>query len=332
MACKITKIEYYLPSMILDNTQLEKEFSEWNAAKIEEKIGIRNRHLAAECETALDMAFTAGEKLLQGMDKQSIGFLILCTQSPDYFLPTTACILQDKLGLSRTCGAFDFNLGCSGFVYGLAVAKGLIYANITDKVLLITSETYSKFIHSLDKSNRSIFGDGAAAILIEKSEMDGIKEFTLGTDGSGYDKLIVKTGGMRFPNKENLTELFDDEGYFHSPDHLFMDGSEIFNFTIDVVPELVENTLNQNRMTKDEVDYFIFHQANKFILEHLRDYLSIPIEKFYLNLLETGNTVSATIPIALAECLQNCTLKKGDKVMLVGFGVGLSWGGCIIEI
>jgi 3-oxoacyl-[acyl-carrier-protein] synthase-3 len=316
----------------LDNSALEKEFSEWNADKIEAKIGIRERHISAVGETSLDLAYQAGMLLLKDIDKSKIDFLILCTQSPDYFLPTSACVLQAKLGLNTACGAFDINLGCSGFIYGLAVAKGLISVGIANNVLLITAETYSKFIHPLDKGNRSIFGDGAAATLIESSTESGLGNFSLGTDGTGFDKLIVKTGGMRYPDKVNPVSLTDDDGNFMSADNLFMNGSDIFNFTIDVVPDLVQEVLKANNLQMEDVNYFIFHQANKFILDYLRDYIEIPQEKFYLNLTNTGNTVSATIPIALADCIQNKIVKPGDKVMLIGFGVGLSWGGCLINI
>ncbi len=332
MHSRIAKIDYYLPKRILDNKDLEKELGAWSAEKIEEKVGIRQRHITTQDETALDMAYEAASKVLEGYNKDDIGFLLLCTQSPDFFLPTSACILQDKLGLKTSCGAIDFNLGCSGFVYGLTLAKGLIATGVANKVLLITSETYSKYIHPMDKGNRSIFGDGAAATIIEKSDIDGIKGFILGTDGSGYANLIVRNGALRHPEKDNPESVIDDDGTFNSPDHLYMDGSEIFNFTIDIIPDLVQDILKANNLLMEDVDYFIFHQANKFILDYLRDYLDIPVDKFYLNMLFTGNTVSATIPIALVDCLSNKIVKPGDKIMLVGFGVGLSWGGCIIEI
>lgn len=332
MFSRIRDCDYYLPEIVVDNLQLEKEFSEWTADKIEDKLGIKERHIVKADQTSLDLAIEVGNNILSRNDKNKIDFLLLCTQSPDYFLPTSACILQDKLGLNNSCGALDINLGCSGFVYGLAIAKGLIFAGVAKQVLLITSETYSKFIHQKDKGNRSIFGDGASATIIEASESDGIGHFVLGTDGSGYDKLIVKMGGMRHPSPTIPVSHIDETGGFSSPDFLYMDGSEIFNFTIDVVPELVNQVLEINKLKMVDVDYFMFHQANKFILKYLQDYLEIPDDKFYLNMKYTGNTVSSTIPIALTECLTNNTIKPGDKVMLIGFGVGLSWGGCIVTI
>lgn len=328
MESKIDKIDYYLPAEILQNTVLEALFPEWSSEKIAAKIGVQERHIAGVNETALDMAERAANLALEQFDRSKIDFLLLCTQSPDYFLPSSACILQDRLGLNKSCGALDFNLGCSGFVYGLAVAKGLISSAVAKQVLLVTSETYTKYIHPNDKGNRSIFGDGAAATLISASGEEGIGQFSLGTDGSGFEHLIVARGAARSPL------IFDPANppAEISGNYLFMDGSEIFNFTIDVIPELVLDTLRKNHLAADEVDYYIFHQANKFILNYLRDELEIPVERFYIDLEHTGNTVSSTIPIALADCLRQGRIKQGDMVMLVGFGVGLSWGACIITI
>jgi len=323
MGSYIHSIEYYLPEITVDNAKLSLEFPEWEAEKIEEKVGIRSRHIASKNETALDLAFNASEKLLKSFDKELVDFVILCTQSPDYFLPSGACILQDKLKLRKDIGAFDFNLGCSGYIYGLAFAKSLINSKIASNVLLIMAETYSKHIHPLDKSNRSIFGDGAAATLVLYSPEDRIHEFVLGTDGSGKGNLIVKNGGMRFIDSQNEDSV---ENY------LYMNGPEIFNFTLDVVPDLVKNVLFKHNMSLDQIDFCIFHQANKFMLEYLRKKLKIDPAKFYINMLETGNTVSATIPIALKDCLDAGLVKSGDKVLLVGFGVGYSWGATIVTI
>jgi 3-oxoacyl-[acyl-carrier-protein] synthase-3 len=323
MGSYIHSIEYYLPESTVDNIKLSIEFPEWEADKIEEKVGIRNRHIVSKNETALDLAFNAAEKLLKTFDKKLVDFLILCTQSPDYYLPTGACILQDQLKLRKDIGAFDFNLGCSGYIYGLALAKSLITSNIASNVLLITAETYSKHIHLSDKSNRSIFGDGAAATLVLSSSKDRIHEFVLGTDGSGKENLIVKKGGMRQLGSEN-NDLIED--------FLYMNGPEIFNFTLDIVPELVKNVLLKHNLSLDQIDFCVFHQANKFILEYLRKKLKIDPVKFYINMIETGNTVSATIPIALKDCIENKVVKAGDKILLVGFGVGYSWGATIITL
>ncbi len=323
MGARLTHIEYFLPEQILKNEDLSIEFPEWEADKIEEKVGIRERHVASDSETAVDLAYEAAEKLLSQIDRKEIDFLIFCTQSPDYFLPTSACILQDRLKLRKNIGAFDFNLGCSGYIYGLGLAKSLINGKLARKVLLVTSETYSKHMHKSDKVSRSIFGDGATASLIEYSESEGIHEFVFGTDGSGMNNLIVKKGGMRY----------NQPGNFTGPEYcLYMNGPEIFNFTLDVIPELVNNTIALNQIKIEEIDYFVFHQANKFMLDYLRKKLKINPDIFYNNILKIGNTVSSTIPIALKDCLQNNIIVKGDKIFLAGFGVGYSWGATIITI
>lgn len=332
MGTIIRKIESCFPENILSNIELEKEFPEWNAEKIEKKTGIRERHIVKESETALDLGFKAAEKVLMDYNKEKIDFLLFCTQSPDYYLPTGACILQDKLGLRNDIGAFDFNLGCSGFIYGLLIAKSFIQSGIANNVLLITSETYTKHIHPKDKSNRTIFGDGAAATIIEKSEKEGILEFALGTDGSGFKNLIVPNGGLRSRYDINAKEIDDGSGSIRTDNNLYMNGPEIFNFTIEAVPVVVNQCLEKNQTNLEEIDYVIFHQANKYMIEYLRKKIKIPEEKFYINILHTGNTVSATIPIALKDCLDNKIVEEDDKVLIVGFGVGYSWGATIIEI
>jgi len=332
MGVKISNIEYCLPEKVVTNNQLAKQFPDWSSEKNEKKVGIRERHIVKENETALDLASIAGKNILENYDKDKIDFLLFCTQSPEYYLPSGACILQDRLGLKTDIGAFDYNLGCSGFVYGLAMVKSLINSNIATNILLIVSETYTKHIHPKDKSNRTIFGDAAAAIIIEKSETEHIGNFVLGTDGSGYKNLIVPNGGLRNKYDPYTKEIDDGSGSIRTNNNLYMNGPEIFNFTIKAVPKVVSETLEKNNTTLEDLDYVTFHQANKYMNEYLRKKINIPKDKFYLNLLHTGNTVSATIPIVIKDCLDNSIIKKDDKVLLVGFGVGYSWGGTIIKV
>lgn len=329
---EIKAIEYYLPKNILSNELLAKEFPEWDAEKITDKIGIKQRHVVAKNETALDLAFHASEKALKKFDKNLIDFILLCTQSPDYYLPTSACILQNRLGLKTSIGALDFNLGCSGFVYGLALAKSLIQSKIATNVLLVTAETYSKHIHPKDKANRSIFGDGAAATIISESAVNKIFEFELGTDGSGMSNLIVQNGAFRNKFDPSEKDTIDESGNLSNNNYLYMNGPEIFNFTIANIPTLVNRVLTKNALSLENIDYVIFHQANKYMLDYLRKKIKIAPEKFYQNMENTGNTVSATIPIALKDCLDNKIIKPGNKVLLCGFGVGYSWGATIISI
>jgi len=329
MKAYIKAISYCLPSKVITNEDLEKEFPDWSSEKIGKKIGILERHIAAENELSSDLGIAAAEKLFDeyGINPKEIDFLLFCTQSPDYFLPTTSCLMQTKLGLSTSCGALDYNLGCSGFIYGLALAKSLVISGIANNVLLITAETYSKFIHKNDKGNKAIFGDAAAATVISSSGKAEIGNFSLGTDGRGANNLIVRNGGMRFPSRDGIVETSED-GQIRSNDHLFMDGPEIFNFTIEAVPPLVQATLDKNTLQKEDIDFFVFHQANKYILDYLRKKIVIPEDKFVYCLEQFGNTVSSTIPIALYETEKNNP--SMGKVLLVGFGVGYSWGGTIL--
>lgn len=330
MRAYIKAIAYYLPEKVVTNEQLVEEFPEWSVEKIAKKVGINERHIAAEDETAGDMAFKAAEKLIaeNNVDKGTIDFILLCTQSPDYFLPSTSCVIQSRLGLPTKCGAFDFNLGCSGYEYGLAVAKGLIMSGVAKKVLLLTAETYNKHIHPKDKGNRTIFGDGASASLISTDGFAKIGEFVLGSDGSGYDRLIHRTGAMR--HYQPLNDFHEDEnGTPISSDHLFMDGKAIFDFTSDTVPPMIDETLKKNNLNSDDVALYVFHQANKYMINYLRKLMEIDKDKFYVFMETVGNTVSSTIPIALCEAKKEGRLH--GNVILAGFGVGLSYGATVIN-
>ena len=327
----IKDISYYLPDRIVTNEDLVKDFPEWSVEKIAEKVGVIERHVAKSNETATDIAILAAERLFERgrVKRLDIDFILFCTQSSDYKLPSSACVIQERLGLSTKCGAFDFNLGCSGYEYGLAVAKGLITAGISKNVLLLTGETYNKYIHTKDKGNRTIFGDGATASVVSTEGFAEIGEFCLGTDGSGAKNLIVRTQGARNPEKLNDLD-FDENGNPISSDCLFMDGQEIFMFTLTKVPKMVKEVLNKNNLQKEDVDLYVFHQANKYMLDHLRKKLRIDSDRFFVNLAKVGNTVSSTIPIALCDA-RNQGILKGN-VLLAGFGVGLSWGGTVLKV
>ena len=329
----IKAISYYLPERILTNEELANDFPEWNVEKISKKIGVECRHISAVDETAGDMAEKAALMLFQewAIKPDDIDFILLCTQSPDYFLPTTACVLQDRLRIPSNAGALDFNLGCSGYVYGLALAKGLIASGTAKNIMLITSETYSKHIHPRDKGNKTIFGDAAAATLISDSGFAGIGEFELGTDGNGSRNLIVKNGGMRHKQPSNEVSA-DENGSINTSDYLYMNGPEIFSFTLETVPDNVSKTLKRNNLAMDDIGLFIFHQANKYMLEFLRKKIKIPEEKFYFKMNDVGNTVSSTIPIALKEAISEKRISKGDLIFITGFGVGYSWGGCVLSL
>ena len=327
----IKYVAYCLPEKVVTNEAIVNDFPEWSVEKITEKVGVNQRHVAAEDETATDLAEKAAIKLIEenSIDKDIIDFVILCTQSPDYFLPTSACLLQTRLGLRQDIGAFDFNLGCSGYVYGLSIAKGLIAGGIAENVLLLTAETYNKYLHPKDKGNRTIFGDAASATLMSVDGEAEVLDFALGTNGKGANNLIVKSGASRMPENQNdLT--FDKNGNPVSSDYLFMNGAQIFAFTQRNVPKVINEVLEKNNLAKEDIDMFVLHQANRYMLDFLRNKMDIPEDKFYIFMENVGNTVSNSIPLCLVEARKENRLK--GNVLLCGFGVGYSWGAVILKM
>ncbi len=339
MFAAVRAIEYHLPEGVVTNDEMASAFSGWTPRKFADKTGIVQRHIAGPGECASDLAVEAARKLFAGgaACPAEIDFLLLCTQSPDYFLPTTACILQDRLGLPTSAGALDVNLGCSGFVYGLSLAKGLVETGQAGNVLLLTADTYSKFLHPADRSVRPLFGDAATATLVQRcperpsSGLPWIGPFVFGTDGKGMENLIVRAGGMRQPTQGRGANGHASPATTRSPDHLYMNGPEIFTFALECVPQAVNELLTRARKTIDDVDLFVFHQANRYILESLRDKMNIPAAKFVIAMSHVGNTVSSTIPIALKQAHRDQLLPPGKLVLLVGFGVGYSWAATLIH-
>jgi 3-oxoacyl-[acyl-carrier-protein] synthase III len=336
MKATVAAIEYHFPEHCLTNEQLAREFPEWSVEKIEEKTGIAERRIAAAGECSSDLGASAAQNLFETgvCEPTEIDYLLFCTQSPDHFLPTSACVMQQRLGIPTSAGALDFNLGCSGFVYGLGLAKALIETDQARNVLLVTGETYSKFIHPKDKSVRTLFGDAGAATLVRgvPGTDECIGPFVYGTDGSGGKNLIVPTGGMRqrvAPAGEEAT--LDLDGNLRSETNLYMNGPEIFAFTLRAVPKVVQELLARTGKDLGDIDLYVFHQANQYMLEHLRKKLKIPAERFFVGMRHCGNTVSCTIPIALKQAAAEGRIQPGNLVMLVGFGVGYSWGATLIR-
>lgn len=324
----IGPIAIHLPDRIETNDELKTLFPTWNMDEILEKTGIWSRHIAAPNETAADLGVAACRKLFEqaSIDPASIDFLLFCTQTPDYLLPTTACLMQDRLGLRRNVGALDFNLGCSGFVYGLSLADGLIRTGAVRRVLLVTAETYSKHIHPTDRSLRTIFGDGAAATLIDAADRQTLSAFQFGTDGSGADTLLCVRGGAR-PAEDAIKPRHRHRW----PSDLYMDGPSLINFTVGAVPQLVEDILQAANATRDTINLYLMHQATLKMLEQLRERLALTESQMPVVLREMGNTVSSTLPILIDRLRRERKLTPGMRSMLVGFGVGWSWSGCIWE-
>jgi 3-oxoacyl-[acyl-carrier-protein] synthase-3 len=332
MAAAILGISYYLPPAVRTNDDLGRENPDWRMDDLGAKTGIVSRHVAGEGQTASDMACAAAAALLaRGLaDIRQIDYVLFCTQSPDHFLPSAACVLQDRLGLGRHAGALDFNLGCSGFVYGLQLAKSLVGGGEARHVLLLAADTYSRYIHPRDRSARPLFGDAAAAVLVGPARRRGsIGSFVVGTDGSGAGNLCVPSGAWRMPRSaETARETTDATGCTRSADNLFMDGPAVFSFAITVVPPLVQDLLRKSGLAPGDVDWFVYHQANKYMLDQLALRSGIPAEKMILDVRTTGNTVSASIPLAIQRAVDAERIRRGQRLVLVGFGVGYSWGAC----
>ena len=322
----IGPIAIHLPERVETNEELKAQYPGWDMDLIYEKTGIGARHLAAPDECASDLGVAAARKLFSEhqIDPHSIDFVLFCTQTPDYPLPTTACLIQDRLGLRNSVGALDFNLGCSGFVYGLSLADGLIRTGAVKRVLLITAETYTKYIHPTDRSLRTIFGDGAAATLIDAGPEPTLEGFQFGTDGRGADTLLVTKGGAR-----SAEQAIKPRHRQRWASDLYMDGPSLINFTVGAVPQLVEDILKSAGRTRDEIAYFVLHQATLKMLSQLRERLGIPENQMPVVLEHVGNTVSSTIPIVLDQLRRDGRSQPQQRNMLIGFGVGWSWAGCI---
>jgi 3-oxoacyl-[acyl-carrier-protein] synthase-3 len=321
----IGPIAVHLPDRVEQNDALAREHPGWDMGLIYEKTGVWSRHIAAEGESTADLGQAAAERLIaeHDVDPGSIDFLLFCTQTPDYPLPTTACLLQHRLGLSKAIGALDFNLGCSGFVYGLSLADGLIRAGSARRVLLITSETYSRYIDPQDRSLRPIFGDGAAATLIDAADEPTLGPFIFGTDGSGGDALMVTDGG-RGPRRDGLKP----RGRKRWPSTLHMDGPALVQFTLEVVPRLTRQLLDQSGWSRDQIDFCLVHQATAYMLEHLRSHLDFDTDRLPIGLNDCGNTVSCTLPLLINDLRGGGQLVPEKQSLMIGFGVGYSWAGC----
>lgn len=332
MFAVIRSIATHLPEATVSNQQLSEMFPEWSAEKILDKTGIELRHVAAPHECASDLAVVAARKLFANgsCTPDMIDYILFCTLSPDYVMPTTGCLLQDRLGIPMHAGALDYNLGCSGYVYGLSLAKGLVESGQAGNVLLLTADTVSRYLHPQDRSTRSLMGDAATATLVQAAEGAGLSvgPFVFGTDGRGGDQLIMRNGGARHPHRDVASPLRNGV----SPDYVYMNGPDILSFALRVVPESVHRLLRNANVELDAVDHFVFHQANAYILENLRDKLEIPSDKFVMALRDGGNTSASSIPLALDEIRRQGLLKPGMLVMVVAFGVGYSWGAALVRV
>jgi len=330
---RIHGVEYSLPRRVVTNDEIATAHPQWKMAQVARRTGVLQRHFAASNETALDLSHEACRLLLEatGTSPDRVEALIVCTQTPDFVMPPNACLLQDRLGLAKNVAAFDLTLACSGYIYGLFLAKALIESGALETVILVTADTYSRLISADDRGPYALFGDGAAATLLVAGET-GLGEFVLGTDGSLGSAFSVPGGGARNPRSESTSHLAADRnGNLRSQEHIHMDGPGVLAFVQREVPGAVDCVLKKAGTSLSAVDLVLFHQASQVALDYLEEVLGIPPAKTFRNLERVGNTVSASLPMLLSDARRAGRLKDGDLVLLVGFGVGLSWGACLLE-
>lgn len=332
MGAKLVHTFYVLPEHKISNELLEKQFPETTADEIFKKTGIKNRFVLNKNEISSDLAVKAANQFFSffQIQKNEIDFLIFCSEGFDYIAGVTSAILQNKIGLKNEIGVLDMPQGCTGYIYGLAMAKSLIAGKIAKSVLLITSDMASNVLHPNDLELRSLFGDAASVSLIQSDNDNKIGEFVFGTDGSGHEYLFVERSASRNPPDAEWFKEHEKVGGMPIG-RMKMNSLEIFRFSLRELPGLINQTLTKNNLNFEEVDLFIFHQANGFMLERIRKKLGIPNHKFYVYMENTGNTVSSSIPICITEAQKEGKILPGTKVMVIGFGIGLCWGATIIK-
>ncbi|MEC0172582.1 beta-ketoacyl-ACP synthase III [Paenibacillus graminis] len=313
----------YVPEKILTNSDLEK-MVETNDEWIVSRTGIRERHIAAPHEATSDLAYEAAVRTLDsaGIKAEDLELIIVATVTPDSTVPSTACILQDKLG-AKGAAAFDLSAACSGFVYSLATATGFIQNGMYNNALVIGADTLSRITDYSDRNTCVLFGDGAGAVIIgEVPEGRGFLSFDLGAEGSGGSLLNIEAGGSRLPASHQTIE---DKKHF-----LYMNGREVFKFAVRVMGTATERVLTKAGLGKENIDLFVPHQANIRIIQSAMQRLDLPPEKCVINVDKYANTSAASIPLALVEAAEEGRIKEGDAVLMVGFGGGLTWGASVL--
>jgi len=330
----IEHIEYFLPGRKLTNLELKKDFPSMDISKIVQKSGVESRNIAEEKETAYDLAVNAIEKLvsLNQFDLNSIDGIIFCTQSPDFIMPSNAFLIHKKFDLKHNVWAFDINLACSGYVYGISIARGMIESGMGSRVLLINADTYSKHIHLKDRSTRILFGDGAAVTVLAKNCNNYIQDINLASSGKDYESFYIPAGGARMPYSELTSkEIRDFNGNVKTLENINMNGFAVWKFVSKIVPNQIKEILSKNNLRDENIDLYVFHQASKLTLDSLIKSLKIDPNKVFFNIEKIGNTVSASIPIALKDAMEEKRINKNQTVLVSGFGVGLSWGSLVIK-
>jgi 3-oxoacyl-[acyl-carrier-protein] synthase-3 len=323
----VLDIAYHLPERVVKNAEFQADHPDWRVDQTEKKTGVFERHIARADETAYDLALIAAQKLLAKHPAlaDKVDAIIFCTQSPDHVMPGNAFLLHRDLGLSQSVIAFDYNLACSGYVYGLMMASGFIKIGMAKNVLLVTADTYSKYIADDDRSTRMLFGDGASVSWIgEAAQFDGVpligafEDFQCASDGKGWDKFIIKSGGHRQPPSQK-----SEPGY---RDTIEMNGLHVLNLVNDRVIKQMLELLQKHELAPAQIDQFFLHQASGLALDSLGKKLRLGGDKLFSNLATVGNTVSSSIPILIKDYFSQASLAPGSRLFLCGFGVGYSWG------
>lgn len=332
---RIVGVSAVVPKNIKTTADLASIWSAEDAEKIASSIGVNKRHIAGDNVCTSDLCYEAAMSLLAECKwpSSSIDAVVFVSQTPDYILPATACVLHGRLNCSKQCVAFDINQGCSGYVYGLWTLMSLMSASGMKRALLLAGDTLSKIVAPKDRSSVPVFGDAGTATILELDATAGGSIFSLGADGSGWPHLIVPAGGFRRRSTpETALPQEKEGGNIRSEEDLYMNGTEVFSFTLREVPAMISLLLDEARLAIDDVDYFIFHQANAFIIKHLVKKMKLPKEKVPITMGDFGNTSSASIPLSLCVIGAGGRLGKGSRTVLTGFGVGFSWGSALVDM
>jgi 3-oxoacyl-[acyl-carrier-protein] synthase-3 len=312
----IACIASHLPGEPIGNEGLVARHG-FDEAFIRDKLGIHRRHFAAQNQYASDLATAAVESLIvrNDLDRASIPLLIVVTQTPDYCLPHVAALVQERTGLSTDLASFDLSLGCSGYVYGLSVVQSMMTAQGFERALLVTAETYSKLMSEDDRATAPLFGDGATATLLTREPIYVVGKGVFGTDGRGANDLIARGSAVRRDRQEPL----------------FMDGRAIFNFVMTRIPGLIDRCLAANGLERQEIDVWVFHQASRYMLDALAPRIGVSKDRMLINIAETGNTTSSSIPLIIEHEVLSSGAKP-RRMLLCGFGVGFSWGATVLTL
>lgn len=327
----IKSIAYSLPTDVVTEKDLEERFGSKALKSITKMSGIRNRRVVARGQCASDLAYAASMRLIKhsGIDPATIDLLIFASQTPDYRIPATSSVLHGRLNLSEKCCTFDINQACSSFIHSLQVAHSMIVAGTARRALVLNGDAISTIINPMDRGLATLHGDAATATLFEQSDMKtgGLEFVEAGTDGTKYDRLLVPAGGARMPsNSETRVETADDDGCIRNLEQLYMDGPAVFHFAVYKIPDIIKTAMQKMKLTIDDFDLVLLHQANKTMVDLIYRAINAPQEKRFYFLEDVGNSSGASLPTLLAHAWRERVIKPGSRTLLSAFGGGLSWG------